>query len=151
MEKIAVFVNDASHARHLLQPLLSRGRAGPVHWILVACPPTLTRHIGRWVSKQARQQWLDRWSIDLFAELEPDLRADDGSKVEKLVAKRPLVDVSARLQARLSGLRLLDARRARLGRADEPMVVDQPGDGRHSWLVPVAATTGLSALLTLAD
>jgi len=49
METIAVFVNDAAHARHLLQPMLAA--ADDTHWVLVACPPALTRHVGRWVSK----------------------------------------------------------------------------------------------------
>jgi len=54
MEKIAVFVNDAAHARHVLEPLLEGGR--PTRWIVVACAPKLTRHIGRWVSNAARTQ-----------------------------------------------------------------------------------------------
>ena len=151
MEKIAVFVNDAPHARHLLQPMLSGGDGEPTHWILVACPPTLTRHIGRWVSKASRQQWIERWSADLFAELEPGLRAHPGSRIEKMLVKRPLVDVSSRLQARLGSLRMLDARRPRLGRADEPIVAGQPTDGSLPWVFPVAMTTGLSAVLALAD
>jgi hypothetical protein len=152
MEKIAVFVNDANHARHLLQPMLSGSDGGATHWILVACPPTLTRHIGRWVSKASREQWLQRWSVDLFAELEPELRTHSGSKVEKMLVKRPLVEVSARLQSRLGSLRMLDARRPRLGRADEPMVAGQPSDGNAPpWVFPVAVTTGLSAVLALAD
>ena len=72
MEKIAVFVNDAEHALHIVQPMLRD--AAPTHWIIVATPPTLTRHIGRWVSHSARQQWLERWSAELFGRLEPVLR-----------------------------------------------------------------------------
>lgn len=148
MEKIAVFVNDAEHALHILQPMLRS--AGPTHWIVVATAPTLTRHIGRWVSHSARQQWLDRWSADLFAQLEPLLRAAPGSKVEKMLVKRPLVEVSERLQARLGSLRLLDARRPRVGKTDEPIAVGQPVESHSPW-APVAATAGLSAMLTLAD
>ena len=99
MEKIAVFVNDAEHALHLIQPMLKG--AEPTHWIIVATAPTLTRHIGRWVSHAARQQWLERWSAELFDQLEPNLRSVSGSKVEKMLVKRPLVEVSARLQGRL--------------------------------------------------
>ena len=33
METIAVFANDAAHARHLLQPML--GHAATTHWIIV--------------------------------------------------------------------------------------------------------------------
>jgi hypothetical protein len=149
MEKIAVFVNDAEHARHLLQPMLGHGR--PAHWIVVACAPTLTRHIGRWVSHAARQQWLERWSTELFAQLEPDLRAIPGSRVEKLLARRPLAEVCQRLETRQGPLRLLDARRPRVGRPDEPLTAQQPPTDRQGWAYPVAATTGLTALLALAD
>ena len=149
MEKIAVFVNDAAHARHLLQPMLKG--ADPVHWIVVACPPTLTRHIGRWVSHSAREQWRERWASELFEALEPELRAFAGSKVERQLAKRPLIDVSRRLEARLGMVRLLDARRPRLGKPDEPISASQPATDVGRWAVPVAATTGLTVMLALAD
>jgi hypothetical protein len=149
MEKIAVFVNDAEHALHIVQPMLRA--AGPTHWIIVATAPTLTRHIGRWVSHAARQQWLERWSSELFAQLEPCLREAAGSKVEKMLVKRPLVEVSARLESRLGTLRLLDARRPRLGKTEEPISAGQPAAAQSTWAYPVAATAGLSAMLTLAD
>jgi len=149
MEKIAVFVNDAEHARHILQPMLES--EGPTHWILVACAPTLTRHIGRWVSQSARAQWLERWSAELFAQLQPELAERAGSRVETMLVKRPLHEISARLQTRIGPLRLLDARRPRLGKADEPLSADQPPSGPSKWAYPVAATTGLTAMLTLAD
>jgi len=149
MESIAVFVNDAAHARHILQPMLEGSQA--TRWILVACPPTFTRHIGRFVSKLAREQWRERWSQDLFSQLEPELKNHAGNVVDKLVAKRPLVDVSARLAARLPAVRLLDARRPRIGKIDEPITVTQPGDRTMPWAAPLAITTGLSAVLALAD
>jgi len=149
VEKIAVFVNDAAHARHLLQPMLKG--ADPVHWIVVACPPTLTRHIGRWVSHSAREQWRERWASELFEALEPELRMGNGSKVERQLAKRPLIDVSRRLEARLGMVRLLDARRPRLGKPDEPISANQPASDVGRWAVPVAATTGLTVMLALAD
>ncbi len=149
MEKIAVFVNDADHALRIIRPMLEGAVAA--HWIVVAAPPTLTRHIGRWVSHSARQQWLERWSTDLFGRLEPVLRAVPGSKVEKMLVKRPLNEVSERLRVRLGPVRLLDARLPRVGKTDEPVSADQPASGKAAWAYPVAATAGLSAVLTLAD
>ena len=149
MEKIAVFVNDVAAARHILEPML-KGE-GPVHWVVVACPPTLTRHIGRWVSHSARQQWRERWAADLFGELQAELKAQPGSAVETLIAKQRLVDVSARLVARLPQLRLLDARQPRVGRIDEPISATQPAQDASRWAAPAAATAGLSLVLTLAD
>lgn len=151
METIAVFVNDVAHARHILQPML-RGD-DPAHWVVVACPPTLTRHIGRWVSHSAQQQWRERWAADLFAELEIEesLKARPGSTFETMVAKRPLSALSARLAARLPHLRLLDARQPRLGRIEEPITAAQPVQETSGWAVPAAATAGLTLMLTLAD
>jgi hypothetical protein len=149
MEKIAVFVNDAAHALHILQPMVNGGSA--THWVLVACPPKLTRHIGRWVAKPAREQWRERWANELFNELAPLLKTQSGSVVEKLVARRTLIDVSARLQTRLNPLRLLDARRPTLGRIDEPITATQPADGSTRWTVPMAAVAGLGAVLALSD
>ena len=149
MEKIAVFVNDVAAARHILQPMLKV--SGPTHWVLVACPPTLTRHIGRWVTHSARQQWRERWAAELFDALQPELKAQAGSEVETLIAKRPLLDVSARLLVRLPQLRLLDARQPRVGRVDEPISAAQPAQAGSRWAAPVAATAGLSLVLTLAD
>lgn len=149
METIAVFVNDADHARHILLPML--GGAGPTHWVLVACPPTFTRHIGRWVSRDARAQWRERWAAALFAALEPELKACPGNRVDKQLAKRPLHEVAARLEARLAPLRLLDARRPRLGQVDEPISAEEPAADVGRWVAPLAITTGLSAVLALAD
>jgi len=150
MEAIAVFVNDAAHAQHLLQPMLASG--APAHWVLIACPPTLTRHIGRYVSRSARRQWRERWAQALFTQIEPALKACPASIVERRLADRPLADMSARLAARLPGLRLLDARRPRLGVDDEPVSAGQASSGGSArWAAPVVLTTGMSAMLALAD
>jgi len=149
MEKIAVFANDAAYARHILEPMLHSGAA--THWVIVACPPTLTRHIGRWLSQSARQQWRQRWAAELFDSLEPELKAQAGSRVEKMLAKRPLIDLSARLEARLGAVRLLDARRPRLGEPNEPISLTQPGDASQRWATSLALATGLGAMLALAD
>ncbi|HWI10678.1 MAG TPA: hypothetical protein VNU48_05055 [Burkholderiaceae bacterium] len=149
METIAVFVNDAAAARRILQPMW-RGE-GPTHWVLVACPPALTRHIGRWVTRSARHQWRERWAADLFAALAPESKLPAGSTLETLVAGRPLVAVSARLQARWPQLRLLDARQQRVGRVDEPIGATPPASMADRWAAPAAATAGLAVVLTLAD
>ena len=148
MQTIAVFVNDAAHAQHLLQPMLQG--AQPTHWVLVACAPRLTRHIGRFVSNAARTQWRERWATELFSQLEPPLTAQPGSRVERMLAKRPLIEVSARLNGRLAGLRLMDARASRLGQPEEPLT-DAQTPLEQRWAAPLAVTTSLSAMLALAD
>jgi len=149
MDKIVVFLNDASHARAVLGPLAQGGEPG--HWILVACPPTLTRHIGRWVSTAARQQWRERWAAELFSQIEPMLKARHGVRVEKMLARKPLLELATRLDQRLGGVKVFDARRPRLGQADEPVSADAPPQELRRWTAPVALTTGLSAMLALAD
>jgi hypothetical protein len=149
MEKIAVFLNDGPHALGALQPLLQTG--APRHWILVACAPTLTRHIGRWVTGAAREQWRERWSAELFAQVEPLVKAQAGSRVDKMLAKRPLVEVATRLDGRLGNVKVFDARRPRLGKPAEPLVAGATGGEISRWTYPVAITTGLSAMLALAD
>ena len=68
------------------------------------------------------------------------------------MANRRLVEVSDRLAARLPGLRLLDARRARLGGEDEPLTTGQVSPGASArWAAPIALATGMSAMLALAD
>jgi hypothetical protein len=149
MDKIVVFLNDASHAHATLGPLVQGG--GPGHWILVACPPTLTRHIGRWVSTAARQQWRERWAAELFSQVEPMLKVQPGVRVEKMLARKPLLELATRLDQRLGGIKVFDARRPRLGRPDEPVSADAPVREFSRWTAPVALTTGLSAMLALAD
>lgn len=149
MENIAVFVNDVAHARHILQPML--GSAGPTRWIVVACPPTLTRHIGRWVSQSARRQWRERWAAELLAGLAPMLNEGAGSEVQTIVASGPLAALSARLSVRWPPLRVLDARRPRIGRLDEPVSAGQPAATTGRWAAPATATAGLSLVLTLVD
>lgn len=149
MESIAVFVNDVATARHILQPMLHG--EDRTHWVLVACPPSLTRHAGRWVSRQARRQWQEQWAADVFAALEPELRAQADATVETVVPRRALADESTRLMARMPHLRLLDARQSRVGRVDEPITRVQPAPATRGWAAPATATAGLSMMLALSD
>jgi hypothetical protein len=148
MQKVAVFVNDVDHARGVLQPLLQAGE--PTHWIVVACVPTLTRHIGRWVSNAARRQRAERWGDDLFAQLEPALRLPAGSRVDRVLVQRQVHEAVARLQQSEGPLRLLDARRPRPGRPDEPLGAAWPAP-RPQRDHPLVATTGIGFLLAFAD
>ena len=85
---------------------------------------------------------------ELLAEIEPALPA--GSKVERQVAKSPLQEVIAGLQKRHgAALRLLDARRPKLGQHMEPL---NPQDKAQSpWAVPIAVSGSLSVVLALTD
>jgi len=149
MQTIAVYVNDASHATQVLQPMLSG--SVPTRWILVACAPVLRRHVGRWLSQAARRQWRERWANELFDELAPLFGAAGAAAPERVVARHPLHQVTTKLGARHADLRLLDARAMRIGQTAEPIVAGQPVDGAVRWPTALAVTGGLSAVLALAD
>lgn len=146
MEKMAVFVDDADHARQLLGPLLAPA-AGEVQWVVVACAPRLTQRIGRWVPRRPREQWREQWAQALRARLEPLFA---GARCEWTLARGPLDALAGRLRARLGAdLRLLDARRPRLGIVAPPLAAGAPA--RAGWAAPVAVSSGLALVLALAD
>ncbi len=147
MEKIAVFVDDAAHAAAQLAPFVPAA-AARVQWTVVACPPRLTRHIGRWVNEPAREQWQQRWSRALREALAPSFGA---APVEWQLARGALPRQVDRLRVRFGAdLRVLDLRAPRPGGRLAPLVdTAQAADPR--WPVPVAAASGLSLLLALTD
>lgn len=149
MDKIAVFMDDAAYAKSILQPLM--GSAAPVYCVLIACPPRLSRRIGKWISHAQREQWRAKWAERLFREVLPLVRVATGGKVERLRADAPLADLSARLRSRLgSDLLLLDARRPKLGHPTEPVNVVQAGV-QTGLASPIAVTSSLCAVLVLVD
>ena len=108
MDRIAVFVDVAPHAKRVIEPML--GRHLPVtEWTVVGCPPRLSRHVGKWVSQASRTQWHRRWLQSLRTELEP-LFAAHGVVVDWQLAQGRLEHVTTRLKGQHGvALRLLDA------------------------------------------
>lgn len=154
METIAVYVNDASQAEAMLRPMLAAG-AAPAHWLLVLCPPKLSRHIGRLTSRRSRDQWRSRWAADLEQDMRGRLAGitGPGARLEALVASGPLSATTGQLRRQHgTALRLLDARQSRVGVALEPLVVEAGGAAkRQPVAAPVAAVSTLSLVLALAD
>jgi hypothetical protein len=110
----------------------------PTHWLLAACPPSLTRHAGRWVSHGARRAWTLRWSADLFAQLAPLLREPAGSRVETMLVGRTVQGMAERLVRQHGPIRLLDARRPRLGHIDDPLRgADATPSRARRWTAPL--------------
>ena len=52
MENIIVVIDDPEYALKMLTPMKNEGT--PTQWVLLVCPPRLTRHIGRWVNQASR-------------------------------------------------------------------------------------------------
>jgi hypothetical protein len=148
MDKIIAYVDDADYALHQLAPMLNAPGASPVQWILVACPPRMSRHISKWVNRAARESWRNKWADKLFQRIVPSIKAR-GDAVVTLLPQGPLVETTQELQAKYGAARVLDARRPKLGQDMPPVTPDQPGAQDTRWAVP-GAITGMAAFLVLA-
>lgn len=149
MESIAIFVDDAGYAQHILQPMLDTA-AAPTRWVVVACAPRLTYRVSKWLSHSTREHWRGKWADKVFAALGPSLRAQPGAVVETMIAKGPLSGVCERLRARWPELRVVDARRPKTGHPAEPLDSRQPPDG-PGLACQIMVVSGLSLMLALAD
>lgn len=145
MERIALIVDDVAQARQRLLLLLAREPAA-AHWVVVACPPARTRHIGRWASRSARAQWSRRWAQDLKDQLDP-LFADTGHRVEHVLDSDAPDDLSARLEARLPGIRIVDTRSPGLAALTDA----SPLSAMRGWAAPLVLASGLGMVLGVVD
>ncbi len=152
MEHIAVFINDADHARRTIEPLLAPGGV-PTCWLMVMCPPRLTRHAGRWTSQASRARWRADWADRLRSELLPMLpQAAAGERFEWQVARGVLWQTTQRLRSRCgAGLRVFDARRERAGVANEPLLAGAAASPGEQAAAPWLAASTLSLILALSD
>jgi hypothetical protein len=147
MDKIIVYVDDAEHALQQLTPMLTGG--GRTQWIVVACPPRMTRHISKWVSNAARENWRIKWAEKLCDQFVPALR-QRGDPVTTQIASGPLNRMTARLLEQSGQVRVLDARRPKFGQDLAPVTADQPTSRRSQWTVPGSVAT-MGAVLILAS
>lgn len=151
MDKIIVYLDDPEFAQHHLVPMKNETTAGvrqTTHWVLVACPPRLTRHISKWVHQTARQGWRTKWAEKLFARITPILQAQ-GDQMTLVVAHGPLIELTRELQSQHGIARVLDARRPKFGQDMQPVAPDQPIPSENRWSLP-GAVVGMGAVLVLA-
>lgn len=149
MDNIIVYLDDAEFALQQLAPMKSGVAAqSQTHWILVACPPRMTRYINKWVNHTARQEWRNRWAAKLFASVEPTLQSK-GDRITRVLAQGPLVEQTSALLKQHGNARVLDARRPKFGQDLAPVVPGQPTDGAARWSLP-GAVIGMGAVLVLA-
>ena len=146
METIIVVLDDADYALQQLSPMQGQGMA--TRWLLVACPPRLTRHASRWVNQSAREAWRDRWSQELLGKVEATL-LKQGDRAERFRVKGDLAEFTQQLQRQYGPARILDARRPKLGHDAPPATAGQPvpKDGR---LALSGGTAAMGAMLILA-
>jgi hypothetical protein len=152
MDKIIVYFDDPAYAQQQLVPMAvgvaSLDRVEPTHWVLVACPPRMTRHIGRWVSYGARESWRAQWAEKAFIRIAPQLQARS-DEVTLVLAKGVLVELTKTLAARYGAARVFDARRPKFGRNLPPVTASQPLATDHRWEGP-GAIASMGMLLMLA-
>ena len=147
MDKIIVYVDDAAHAVQQLTPMLATDQQ--TQWMVVACPPHLTRHASKWISNSARAQWRAQWAEQLCAQIVPLLR-QRGDSVTTRVANEPLSATTAQLIGQFGAARVLDARLPKFGQDLAPVTPDQPPSSQSHWALP-GSMAALGAVLILAS
>lgn len=151
MDRLAVCLDDAEQARHLLMPLVAHADDRMACWLIV-CPPGLGHRVGRWLSDAQRRRWRDDWAARLRERLEPELaQVAPAARFEWVTAHGPVSQVLRSLRQQQGvDLRLLDARRNKLGATSEPMAAG-PQPSPRPLTAPVAVASSLSLLLALTD
>ena len=110
----------------------------------------MTHRVSKWVSHSTRENWRTKWADKLFAQIVPTLHAPSGA-VTTVVAKGPLAELTAQIQAEVGGAvaaPVVDARRPK----SEPVQPAGRLDGRWSSLSGTLGSvlTGFGVLWVLA-
>ena len=125
METIIVYVDDADYARRLLQATAQAPQTARAHWVLVACAPRITLRVSKFVSNRSRENWRNKWADRLFQDCVPMLQ-DRGVQVSTVLARGPLPELLASLQAEHGGqAQVIDMRRPKM-QEHEAQVAQQP-------------------------
>jgi len=148
MENIIVVLNDSDYALKILTPM--KNVDTPTQWVVLVCPPKLTRHIGRWLNPASREAWRNKWAQELMQKIKPVLGTDE-DRVQWRIAKGALEGQTRRLQAEFATHRVLDARRPKLGQDQDPVTADQPTEASSLWTLPGGAAAMGAVLLLAAD
>lgn len=149
MDKIIAYVDDAEFAAHHLAPMKQHAADTTTHWILVACPPRMTRHISKWVSHSARQNWRSKWADTLLEKIRPVLDTRD-DRISLVLSQGPLIEQTQRLLLEHGVARVLDARRPKFGQDLAPVTPDQPTSHSAAW-TSSGAVAGMGVALVLAS
>ena len=147
MDKIIVYIDDAEFATQQLMPMKQHAIGRATHWILLACPPRMTRHISKWVSHSARQNWRSKWADSLLEKIRPVL-VTRHDRISLVFSQGPLIEQTQGLLLEHGGARVLDARRPKFGPNLAPVTPDQPTSHSAAWTGPGAvAAMGITLVL----
>jgi hypothetical protein len=145
METFVVYINDKSHAMNQVLPLLEETQ--PTQWVLVACPPRLNRHTGKWLTQRAQRKFRDDWAKTNLKDLVELLAQRQQPNITR-VADQSLLQFTKSLRAEFGQIRIVDARRPRTAESLPAVVPEQTPEARP-WAIPVGAVA-LGAAVTLA-
>ena len=149
MDNIIVYVDDATYALQLLQPMLQAGASrSPTRWIMVGCAPRVTHHVSKWVTHSARESWRGKWASKVFSQLTPLLEKDQDSVVT-LLAQTSLCAQTESLIKEHGTARVLDARRPKFGQDLQPVTATQVQE--HHGVMAYAAALASAGLLVATD
>lgn len=145
METFVVYINDKSHAMNQVLPMLEESQS--TRWVLVACPPRLNRHTGKWLTQRAQRKFREDWAKTNLKDL-VDLLTQRQQSVLTRVADQSLLQFTKSLRAEFGQIRIVDARRPRAIEGLPAVVAEQTQEARP-WAIPVGAVA-LGAAVTLA-
>ena len=151
MERVILYVDDASHALAQLESLRASGLR-PTHWVLAACAPRMSSRISKWVSHSARENWRAKWLARLEETLAPALQAD-GAQFSLVLAQGPLMALTQQLLLAHGAARVIDLRRPKVGATLEAVQSERPDARRaprRGGVFSGGNALGLGALLLLA-
>ena len=145
METFVIFANDRTHVMNQVMPLLEDANAA--NWVLVGCPPRMTRHAGKWLTQRALKRFKDEWTETNLRDI-ADILKKRGDNVVTRVAITSLLQMTKALKAEFGPLRIIDARLQHQMQTLPALTESQVPDA-NTWVVPVSAIA-LGAAVSLA-
>ena len=150
METFIVYLDDQQYALQQIVPMLSHQEASKqVSWVLVGCPPRLTRHSGRWLSQSAQKKWRQDWTQETTQEIATLLRQHNNQVFIK-TAHGPLTEFTKKLSREFVSARVIDARRPKLTTNLHPVTEDQP-QAKSDLVVPAGILAIGASIAMVAD
>ena len=150
METFIVYLDDKQYALQQIVPMLSHQEASQqVSWVLVGCPPRLTRHSGRWLSQSAQKKWRQDWTQETTHEIATLLKQHNNQVFIK-TAHGPLTEFTKKLSREFVSARVIDARRPKLTANLHPVTDDQP-QAKSDLVVPAGILAIGASIAMVAD
>jgi hypothetical protein len=147
METFVIFANDKTHVMNQVLPLLEDASAAK--WVLVGCPPRVTRHAGKWLTQRALKRFKDEWTDTNLREV-ADILKKRGDSVITRVAVSSLLQMTKALKAEFGPLRIIDARLQHQMQT-LPALTESQVPEANTWVVPVGAIAFGAAVSLAAD